>query len=93
MKKFLLILTAVLIAAAAFVYTDTQLNHDASNALNHLLGRSTPTTGATTVYKWQDSDGTVQYSTEPPAAGIPFEQVEARHDINILPLPEQLQRK
>lgn len=92
MKKLIVFLLALLLAAAAFVYTDPQLKRDASNALNRFLGRSTPTSGSTLVYKWTDSDGTVQYTSEPPAEGVPFEQVEARHDVNVLPLPEKLKK-
>jgi hypothetical protein len=46
-----------------------------------------------TLYKWQDKDGTWQYTSEPPPGDIPYEQVTYDHGTNVLPLPEPLQPK
>ena len=43
-----------------------------------------------TLYKWRDSQGGWQYTQDAPPAGVPYEKVAARSDLNVLPLPEQL---
>jgi hypothetical protein len=90
MKKLLFILVVVLVAAAAFIYTDPQLRQDAMNAIYRYIGKPTPTSGSTLIYKWTDENGVVQYTSEPPPEDTPFEKVEAQHDVNVLPLPEKL---
>jgi hypothetical protein len=42
------------------------------------------------MYKWQNNQGVWQYTQKPPPEGVPFEEIEARSDVNVLPLPEQL---
>jgi hypothetical protein len=93
MKKLIVILVALLIAAAAFVYTDPQLRQDATNAVKRFIGKSAPTSGSTVIYKWTDDNGVVQYTSEPPPKGTPYEEVEAQHDVNVLPLPDKLKNK
>lgn len=43
-----------------------------------------------TLYKWQDSQGVWQYTQDPPPEGVAYEKIEARSDVNVLPLPEAL---
>lgn len=46
------------------------------------------------LYKWQDQSGQIQYSNQPPPAGVPFEQVDYWEDANVipaLPTPESSQ--
>ncbi len=38
-----------------------------------------------TLYRWQDADGSIQFSNEPPAEGIAYEVVEVNPDANLLP--------
>ncbi len=42
---------------------------------------------ASVVYRWRDADGTVHVSDRPPAPGVPYERLEYRHDVNVLPAP------
>ncbi len=39
---------------------------------------------ATTLYKWQDKQGRWHVGDTPPE-GLPYETVEYRHDVNVLP--------
>ena len=90
MKTLLLILVSLLIAAAAALYLNPELRHEAESLLQSSGIKNNP---STTFYKWRNADGILQYTQTPPAEGIAFEPVEARSDVNILPLPEQLQDK
>ena len=88
MKKFILILLLLAIAAAVFFYLNPELRREVQG----LLQSSGLQPASTTVYKWQDADGTWQYTQTPPAGGTPFEPVEARSDVNIMPLPDELKK-
>jgi hypothetical protein len=46
-----------------------------------------------TLYKWQNENGTWQYTQQAPPPGVPYEEIEARSDVNVLPLPEQLRNE
>ena len=39
----------------------------------------------TTAYKWRDSSGSWQITDQPPPDGTPYEKVEVRSDVNIMP--------
>lgn len=89
MKMLLYILLILAVTAAAALYLSPSLRHEAQD----LLQSSGLQTDTTTVYKWRSADGQWQYTQTPPPAGIPFERVEVRSDVNILPLPEALQHE
>jgi len=42
---------------------------------------------ASVVYRWRGPDGTVHVSDRPPPPGVPYERLEYRHDVNVLPPP------
>ena len=86
MKKFILILLLLAIAGAAFFYLNPELRREVES----LLQSSGLKPASTMFYKWQDADGQWQYSQDPPPEGTPFERVEARSDVNIMPLPDEL---
>ena len=92
MKKFLLIVIALLIAAGVLIYSDPQLKQDSSNMLQRLLGAAGVDTKSTSVYKWKDANGVLQYTQQPPPEGTAYEEVEARTDVNVLPLPDELKK-
>ena len=46
----------------------------------------------TTVYKWQDESGRWHVSDQPPPAGTKYQVEDYGRDINILPLPPELQQ-
>jgi hypothetical protein len=82
MKKHLpwIMIVAVIIGVYFMVYPER---------LNILTGEEEQLQ-QTTLYKWQDTDGTWQYTTEPPPGDIPFEQVTYDHNTNVMPLPDAL---
>ena len=86
MKKLILILLLLTIAAAAFLYLNPELRQE----VRGLVQSSGLTDASTTFYKWRDADGVLQYTQTPPPEGIAFEQVEARSDVNVMPLPDEL---
>lgn len=86
MKKLIFILLLLGIAAAAFLYLNPDLRHEVEG----LLQSSGIKDASTTVYKWRDASGQWQYTQAPPPEGTPFERVEARSDVNIMPLPDEL---
>jgi len=52
------------------------------------LGQSLQTT---TVYRWQDESGQWHVSDQPPPAGTEYREEEYHRDVNVLPLPPELQ--
>ncbi|MCW8918509.1 MAG: DUF4124 domain-containing protein [Gammaproteobacteria bacterium] len=40
-----------------------------------------------TIYRWQDEEGTVQFSNETPAKGVAYEVVEVNPDANLIQAP------
>lgn len=90
MKRFLYIVIFILIVAGIYLYTSP----DAMQRL-HDMGESVGIDKKKSVilYKWQNKDGVVQYTQTPPPAGVPYEQVELRSDVNIMPLPEKLKEQ
>ena len=89
MKKLILILLSLAIAFTAFLYLNPELRHEVEG----LLQSSGLKDASTTVYKWHNADGVLQYTQTPPPEGVPFEAVEARSDVNVMPLPEKLKAK
>lgn len=86
MKNILRFLLMVLIVAALVLWWSPDLRRQAG----HLLRDTGLGSASVTLYKWQDDQGVWQYTQKPPREGVPFEEVEARSDVNVLPLPEQL---
>lgn len=86
MKKFLVALFIALLAAAAAFYVKPEL-------LQTLLKDTAFDQSATTaiLYKWRDRDGNWHITDDPPPAGTEFETLNYHPDINVLPLPPQLQ--
>lgn len=93
MKKFFLLLTIVLVVAAVYVYQDPQLRERAEKLPGRLHDQLNDKPPSSAAYKWRDRAGVWQYSSEPPPPGTPYEKVEVRHDVNVLPVPEQLKPK
>ena len=88
MKTFLVLLFALLLAAAAFFYLYPEF---APGLLKESpLG---PEVESTVLYIWRDEQGNVMATSKPPSEGIPYEKKEYRHDMNVLPLPRELQDK
>jgi len=86
MKKLILILLSLAIAYTAFLYLNPELRHEVDSFLQSYGIKD----ASTTIYKWHNNDGVLQYTQTPPPEGITYEQVEARSDVNVMPLPEKL---
>ena len=90
MGKFLAILIAIIIAIAAYVY----LNPDVQEKLpESIKEKITGTPSSTTAYKWRNAEGVWQYTHEPPPEGTQYEKIEITNDTNVLPVPPQLQKE
>ena len=47
----------------------------------------------TQFYKWENAEGQWMVTDRPPAGDVPYEVLEYRHDVNILPLPPELREQ
>ncbi len=82
MKKYLIILAAILTAVAWYIYDDPELNDKVRTEVKQLI--PVPAT-TTTVYKWRDAKGNWQITDQPPPAGIQFEALEYQSNTNVMP--------
>jgi hypothetical protein len=87
MKVFLQFLLMLGIVAALVFWWSPDLRKQAVDLLRTTGLKSS----SFTLYKWQNKQGLWQYTQDPPPQGVPYEKVEARSDVNVLPLPERLQ--
>lgn len=86
MKQFLLLLMMFGIVAALVLWWSPELRKQADDLLRDTGIKST----SVTLYKWRNRQGVWQYTQNLPPEGVPYEEVDARSDVNVLPLPEQL---
>jgi len=86
MKKLLIAVFVLILAAVGFWYWKP-------DTAQQILERSSLPIGpsASRVYKWRDAQGGWHITNDSPPAGIQYEIREYRSDVNILPLPPQLQ--
>jgi hypothetical protein len=82
MKKFLIILAAILTAVVWYIYTDPLLNQKVKKEVKQLIP---PQNNTTTVYKWRDQKGNWQITDQPPPAGIKYEILEYQSNTNVMP--------
>ena len=85
MKNILMIFILICIVTVA-----VWLIPDLRNQANRLLKETGLKWPSATMYKWRNQDGVMQYTQTLPPEGVPYEEVEARSDVNVLPLPEKL---
>jgi hypothetical protein len=79
-------IAAALAAAGAYLYRNPlSAPQWLQNA--EVLPRPAPTV----VYKWRDRSGAWHITDAPPGEGTAYERLEYHRDINVLPLPPQLQ--
>ena len=84
-RNFVLILLAMGVAAAVYLYTHPE---DWKR-----VRRELPIIGSddvTRAYKWRDAQGRWQVTDQPPTGGLAFEVLEFSDDVNVLPLPPKL---
>ncbi|MGD8576077.1 MAG: DUF4124 domain-containing protein [Thiohalophilus sp.] len=89
MKKLLLIVLAVLIGGALYVYLNPELRDQTRQELDKLSGKDQ----GRTLYRWQDPDGQWQISDSPPQAGIPYETLRYDTEANVIPSENLTGRK
>jgi hypothetical protein len=81
MKKILLIVLAVLIGGAAYVYLNPELRHETQQKVDKLTGQDQ----SRTLYRWQDADGQWQITDIPPRQGTPYETLRYDTEANVIP--------
>ncbi len=83
MARRLLVAAMLLAAAAAGAWWLLGRPRDLAQA----AARAGLAPGSSVVYRWRGPDGTVHVSDRPPPPGVPYERLEYRHDVNVLPPP------
>lgn len=86
MKTFLISILTIALVIALVLWWSPELRRQATGLLRDTGLKS----DSVTLYKWQDAKGGWHYTQSPPAQGVPYEEVEARSDVNVLPLPDAL---
>jgi len=77
-------LLIIIILAAAGLGVAVYLNPGLLDMVrDHTVDRSS------TVYKWQDKNGTWHVTSAPPPAGTPYTQQQYLNDTNVLPPPQE----
>jgi hypothetical protein len=81
----------VILAAGAglWFYTHPESAREAKALLPDTV--STPKTDR--LYKWRNERGEWQVTDAPPTAGVEYETLDYRADVNVLPVPPQLGSK
>ena len=82
MKKYLIILAAILTAVVWYIYDDPDLSHEVKKEVKQFIPSQNNTT---TVYKWRDAKGNWQITDQPPATGTPYETLHYQSNTNIMP--------
>ena len=82
MKKYLIILAAILTAVIWYIYHDPELSYKVKKEVKQLIPQQEKTT---TVYKWRDAKGNWQITDHPPPTGIHFETLEYQSNTNVMP--------
>lgn len=91
MKRVLLILLILIVAAGALLVLKPEfldflpLKPAWREQARELVRGHALVPETTRLYKWQDEHGQWQVSDQPPAAGIDYETLEYRHDVNVVP--------
>lgn len=80
-------LLVFLAAGAGFWYFT---HPEQAGYLHALLPGAGPDLKTDRLYKWRNPRGEWQMTDTPPPPGTPFELLEYREDVNVLPVPPQL---
>lgn len=88
MRRLLLFILAVIAAGAAYWYVYPDRIPAWLQRVDLPAARD-----KTRLYKWENGDGQWMVTDRPPPGDRPYEVLEYRHDVNILPLPPELQEK
>ena len=89
MKVKYFILLSILITTALYIYLDESLQ-------NKLLGKVhqvAPELNKSTLYKWKNNKGEWQITDTPPLKGITFTTITSQDQINIMPSPQEKNKR
>jgi hypothetical protein len=81
--SFLILLSALLVGIVLLLYPEKLREWSKDTPLE-----LPPAT--TTLYKWQNSKGEWVVSDAPPAGDVPYQEMQYRSDVNVMPLPDKL---
>lgn len=82
MKKYLIILAAILTAVVWYIYDDPDLSHKVKKEVKQFIPSENKTT---TVYKWRDAKGDWQITDQPPPTGTQYKILQYQSDTNVMP--------
>ena len=80
MKKFVLLLAIVLGSIGAYFYFNPTEFLKLDNKIINMI----PNRDSTTLYRWKDPQGQWQVSDTPPSE-VAYEELNYRHDVNVIP--------
>ena len=80
MKKVVLLLAIVLGGIGAYLYFNPAEILKLDNEITNMI----PNRDSTTLYRWKDPQGQWQVSDTPPT-DVPYEELNYRHDVNVIP--------
>jgi len=84
--RILWLLPVLLLLIFAWIW----FNPDYREQLQKLSGEAGFTKKTARVYKWKNTAGDWQITDQPPPAGIEYERLDYREDVNVLPVPPRL---
>jgi len=80
--RWLLLLVAVLMLVAALWWWQPALFRQAFQQIDQQVS------GESTLYRWKTPSGRVQITDQPPPGDTPYQQLNYRHDVNVIPETE-----
>ena len=88
--RALWLLAVLLVLVFVYIYFNPDYRQQFGEQLRELSGDLGVTKKTTYVYKWRNAKGEWQHTDQPPPAGVEYERLDYREDLNVLPLPPQL---
>lgn len=73
-----------------YIYFNPGYRQQIGEQLRELSAAAGITKKTTYIYKWRNAHGEWQHTDQPPPAGVEYERLEFREDLNVLPLPPQM---
>jgi hypothetical protein len=88
--RALWLLAGLLLLVFVYIYFYPDYRQRIGEQLRELSADAGITKKTTYVYKWRNAKGEWQLTDQPPPAGVEYERLDYREDLNVLPLPPQL---
>lgn len=89
MKLKYFILLSILATAALYIYLDEPLQQKLLGKVHKVA----PELNKSTLYKWQNIKGEWQITDKPPQKGIAFTTITSQDQINIMPSPQEKNKR